>query len=218
MTRRSALATLAGAAFVCRGAGAEPFTVFIDLSTDQGWQSVDAATVFSGGQEIRFRVRSATPGYLYLLDETPLGEQNWIYPEPDGLVRRMQPGREQIVPPDGSYRVATQPGYDILYWVVSPVRLSAVPQLPVRPPRRSTSKLLPRCKESILRARGLCVDNDAAGAKPAQSPEAVELSRQIAGAAAAESKANAAESRTPGAAVLTSSGNVVVYEMRLAHK
>ena len=211
-TRRLVLIALAGAPLVCRAAETEPFTVLVDLNGEHGWQQVDASTVFRAGQDIRFRIRSAAGGYVYLLDETPLGEQTWIYPEPDGIIRRMQPRREYTVPADGSYRVSAQPGYDILYWVVSPGRLSAVPQLPVRQQqRRPTGKLLPRCQQSVLRARGLCIDEQAGTARPAQSATAAELTKQIAGAADGQPKES-------GAAVLISSGNVVVYEMWLAHK
>jgi hypothetical protein len=203
VTRRSAL--------FARGSEPQPFQVLVDLNSERGWQHVDAATVFTAGQEIRFRIRSAIPGYVYLLDETPLGEQNWIYPEPEGTVRRLLANREYTIPAHGVYRVSAQPGYDILYWVVSPVRLSAVPQLPLRPQRRPAGKLLPRCQDSVLRARGLCTDEQAGSARPAQSATAAELAKQIAGGTGSEPGQD-------GAAVLTSSGNVVIYEMRLAHK
>jgi hypothetical protein len=206
--------------FAAAAPSEEPFSVNIDLRSGEDWKSVDAATVFTAGQEIRFRVRSATPGYLYLLDETPLGEQRWIYPEEDGVVRRMQPAREYIVPTDGSYRIGAQPGYDILYWVISPGRLAAVPQLPIRQRPRPTTKLLPRCGESTLRARGICVDTRA-GVQPTPSREAAELSKQL--THAVDTHTDAVQNRTtaarePGSAVLTASGRVVIYEMRLAHK
>jgi hypothetical protein len=55
------------------------------------------------------------------------------------------------------------------------------------------------------------MDAQAGTAKPGQSATSAELSKQIAGAVNGQSK-------QAGAAVLTSSGNVVVYEMWLAHK
>jgi len=175
--------------------------VVVELKGDDAWGQVDPATVFKAGQEIRFRIRLSTAAYVYVLDETPLGQQNWIFPVVESSAARMQPNREYAVRADGAYRLSAQPGYDTLYWILSPVKLPFVSQLRFREHERPARKLLPRCQESVLRARGICTDAQAGTPLPAQSATVAELFRNVA-----------------DTANLTRDGNVVMYEMRIAHK
>lgn len=203
MSRITALAIL----FPLLLAGSDsPIALSVERATGDRWDTVDSSTVFRGGDEIRFRLRSTEPGYLYILNETAKGERSWIYPPPgDPTGNRIEAERDYTIPQgNASFRVSEKPGYESLYYVLTSVRLPGLPSAtpPVeRPPSPNT--LIPRCHEGTLRARGVCMDG-AAGARPVQDTGRIETIQQLLGSGARSGAAK--------------TGKLFIYELRLAHR
>lgn len=202
----SRILALAMAVTVSAAAADGPMSLSVERASGDMWTAVDASTVFRGGDEIRFRLRSTEPGFLYILNETGKGERSWIYPPPGDLHgNRVEAGQEYTIPAgDAAFRVADQPGYDSLYYILTSVRLpglpSAVPPIE-RPPANKT--LLPRCNEGTLRSRGVCTDGNA-GTRPVLDSRRIDTLQQLMGPGV----------RT-GAA---QTGKLYIYELRLAHR
>src|ERR1700758_3693679 len=47
------------------------------------WKPVNSQTVFHAKDDIRFRLQSRMPGYLYVLNHASGGDQSWLYPRPE---------------------------------------------------------------------------------------------------------------------------------------
>ena len=148
-------------------------SLILEQALGSEWRQVDPHTVFKADDQIRFRFRANFGGYLYVLNETGTGEHLWLFPTPEtGLTNQIEAGREYVVPAtSGSFLIPPNAGYDIVYWIVSPL---SFPELPAPPrnrqfPQHTYSPLLPRCRESSLQARGLCLDGEA-GAAPVADP------------------------------------------------
>ena len=175
-----------------------PMAISVERARGESWEPVDASVVFKGGDEIRFRLRSSEPGFLYILNETGTGERMWIYPAAGSATEnRIEPGRDYTIPAgDAAFRVADQPGYDSVYYILTSVRLPSLPSA-LPPPERTPSKssLIPRCSESSLRARGLCMDGSA-GTRRVQDARKLESISQL----------------------IRSSGRIHIYELRVAHR
>lgn len=192
-----------------------PISLLVERASGDEWKQVNASVVFDAGDEIRFRFRSSEPGYLYVLNETGRGERAWLFP-PAGAPteNRIEAGQQYTLPAgDAAFRVADQPGYDSVYYILTSVRLpslpSAVPPIP-RPPDRGS--LLPRCREGTLRARGVCMDQSA-GARRVQDRRRIETIAQLFRAA---SPRDADQRHSPEG--VHASGKIYIYELRLAHR
>ena len=124
-----------------------PLTVQIERLTGTEWKAADSAAVFSPGDSLRFRVRPAHSGFLYVINEGTSGSRSLLFPtEQTGLDHRVEAGREYLVPAkEGRFRVTGPPGRDRILWVLSPDRAPA-------------GRLSPRCDDAIFRARGECLD------------------------------------------------------------
>lgn len=192
--------------------------VRLELRKDTVWQPVESTAVFNAGDEIRFRFRTSFPGYLYVLNRASNGETDWLYPLPDqGQTSRVEPGPSYLIPgTQGSFVVGGTPGFDLTYWVVSPSPIDARgPAMPA--PGSQPSTLVPRCREQVLKARGLCVD-ERAGPRPLSTPAQLppEL-RRPAQLAARDLKFRAEGGQTRISARVSPTG-VIVYEFRIAHR
>jgi hypothetical protein len=138
-----------------------------------------------------------------------------------GRDNRIASGSEYQVPTTETvFKIAGPAGYETVYWLVSPLRLNeSVPTLrPVAPgtPSRPLKDLRPRCDDTILRARGECIDSTAG---PKLVPRGEELPQ--APAQAGENSRELLFMRQQGKAVIASSEPLtgpVIYEFRLAHK
>jgi hypothetical protein len=177
-------------------ADAGPVTVTIERARGDDWQQTDPSLVFDGGDQIRFRVRSSEPGYLYILNETIRGERQWLFPTAgDPAGNRLERGRDYMVPETNAvFTVARQPGFESVYFILTTVRLPSLPSAapaPETPPAENT--LLPRCNEGSLRARGVCIDTNA-GSRTVRDRRRIE---QLTGSAV---------------------GKIFITELRLAHK
>ena len=145
---------------------AQTQTIEVSLERNQAgvWKSIDPGLVLDQGDLLRFRFRTSFEGYLYVINSGTSGTQSLLFPgEGTGRNNRVQAGKEYFVPStDASFRVAGPAGHDVIYWLVSPVPLESSPAAMLgRPETRPKSKLIPRCDDSIFRARGLCIDSSA---------------------------------------------------------
>jgi hypothetical protein len=187
----------------------------LELRKQGRWEAVDPATVFQANDEIRFRFRTFSPGYLYVLNRSASGETAWLHPRLEqGHTSRVEPGPVYLVPGEkGSFVVGGTPGFDITYWIVSPTPIeSRPPELPA--PGGQPSTLLPRCREQTLKSRGICVD-ERAGPRPLSKadPAPPELP-----ALKARDLTFRPESGQTRITAKGSATGVIVYEFRIAHR
>jgi hypothetical protein len=141
------------------------------------WKTSDPAHVFNTGDQVRFRVKANFSGFLYAISEGTSGETTTLFPtEQAGTENQIEAGKEYVIPGNqGAFKLTGPAGYDTVYWIVSPVRLGQEvtkykPLPPPPSPNPVPSSLTPRCDDSILRARGECVDS-AAGVKKNDVPQ-----------------------------------------------
>lgn len=181
--------------------------IVIEQLQKDRWIPVDPRTVFAHGDEIRFRAQSDFSGFLYVVNRTPSSEQRWLFPTVEaGTDNAIAAGQSYTVPAtDGSFQIPEKPGYDVVFWIVSPVPLNGLTGLP--PPERRLSPLLPRCHGTLLP----CLDSKA-GAHPAKQAEilAVPLrARDLTFDRMNPSMKIRVSSKDPGA---------LIYEIRIAHR
>ncbi|HEU0120610.1 MAG TPA: DUF4384 domain-containing protein [Bryobacteraceae bacterium] len=183
---------------------------------DQGtWKVTDPGHVFREGDQLRFRFTSNQPGYLYVVNEGTSGEQATLFPsEEAGTDNKVEAGREYTIPSrTGAFRVTGPKGYDTVYWVLSPVRIGEPAKyrpLPAPPkPGQVPANLTPRCDDTVLRARGECVDAGG-GLKP--NPVTGMQSRELFFVRKGD------QSIVSIPPVKTSANAPVTYQFRIAHQ
>jgi hypothetical protein len=187
-----------------------------------GWRKVDSALVFGQGDHVRFRLSANFPGYLYVMNHGTAGTYELLFPRSDtGSDNTIEASKEYVVPAtQGWFRVGGPAGQDVIYWLVSPVELSHEYTPPAPPPARTkpSPTMRPRCDDSILKARGECIDSTA-GVGPVKSNEA--LPGNFAGVTAATPRDLLFIQEEEGGVQLSSKSPLVgpvVYELRLAHR
>lgn len=119
-----------------------PNRIELTLERQEGgnWRAVDPGLVFDTGDRVRFRFRANFDGYLYVMDQATSGNYETLFPREDtGEQNRIEAGQEYVVPAtQGSFRITGPPGYDVLYWLVTPLSLGAQPKYqPLPPPPRA---------------------------------------------------------------------------------
>ena len=193
----------------------------VEKEDASGWKKVDSATVFATGDKLRFHVSSTFAGYLYVMNHGTSGAYELLFPRSDtGADNRIEAQKDYVVPAvQGWFKVTGPAGHDIVYWVISPVKLgNEVRPLPPPPPHADLPlSFHPRCDDTIFKSRGDCVDTSA-GVKPVKPGEV--LPKNL----------DSFSSPTPrellfiqekGATVVSSPAPLtgpVVYELRLAHR
>ncbi len=201
--------------------------VRLEQAAGAAWEAVDPGRVLDAGGRVRFRVRANFEGFLYVLNRGTSGTFALLYPQPRDD-NRILPGRDYPVPAAaGHFQITGKPGYETLYWIVSPARLAPEPDLrpvpltpePAAPPATGPAapapplELLPRCHGEIFRARGECVDVTAGPRAARFSPRGWQVS-------AARSR-GLDFARHEDFAVISSTAPLtepVIYEFRLAHR
>ncbi len=143
-------------------------------------RTVDPNYVFSAGDKIRFRLKSAVNGYLYVMDQGSSGSWQQLFPRDElAQSRRVASGKQYLVPASGSgwFQVAGPPGYDNVYFLVSPVDLGkSLPnsgrqqQSSTEDPAAAFATATPRCDDELFRTHGECLDTHA-GLKPIDKGE-----------------------------------------------
>lgn len=150
--------------------GTSVLSIRLEQRKGDAARAVPQNTVFRNGEILRFRLTSQMDGYLYVIDRGTTGSTSVLFPAGGhGSSNRIGAGREYFVPADGDgwFEVSGPTGFDVLYFLVSatPITLpsagapgtEATPSDTAPPP----SNLLPRCDDSIFKARGECVDGSA---------------------------------------------------------
>jgi Domain of unknown function (DUF4384) len=208
------------------GEGAYRMEILLDRLDAGAWHAVDPGLVLEHSDRVRFRFRTNFDGYLYVLNQSTSGKYEQLFPrEETGQDNRVRAGSEYQVPATNTlFRIDGPAGHEIVYWLVSPVRLSEGLERPSPPPQKgaagkppSAPALIPRCDDSILRARGDCIDN---GAGLKLVPRDGQLPPSLAGAAGQNSK-DLLLLRQKDTSVVSSPGPLdgpVIYEFHLAHR
>lgn len=206
-------------------AGPKRIEITVERSERGEVRRADPSQVFRTGDLVRFRFRASFNGYLYVMNHSTSGSFVLLFPkEETGTMNRIEAGREYLVPmtENGWFRLEGPPGYEVVYWLVSPVRLSdgrsalSVPKLPAPAPHLNPS-ITPRCDDTIFRARGECIDH-AAGLKPVEKNAA--LPENLAGFSGAASRelTFVKSNKAAAVAVQDDSEEPFIYTLRLAHR
>jgi len=222
--RLAALASLAGALAAQTGLGDDGprMEIMLDRLDGGAWHAIDPGLVLEHSDRVRFRFRTNFDGYLYVQNQSTSGKYEQLFPrEETGQDNRVQAGKEYQVPATSTlFRIAGPAGHEVVYWLVSPARLGeAQPFHPAAPSpgKQPRPTLLPRCDDTILRARGDCIDN---GAGLKLVPRDGQLPQNLAGAAG-QTPQDLMVLRQKDTSVVSSPAPLagpVVYEFRLAHR
>lgn len=183
------------------------------------WKAIDPALVLAQGDRVRFRFRTNFEGYLYVTNQSTSGKYEQLFPRQEtGQDNHIVAAKDYQVPATSvAFRIAGPAGHEVVYWLVSPVKLNDLPSRPTLPTGNTTPlTLMPRCDESVMKARGDCVDTSAG---PKLIPRGVDLAQEL-------SAANAASRellfmRQEKTAVISSQAPLtgpIIYEFQLAHR
>lgn len=187
-----------------------------------GWQKIDPGLVLKQNDRVRFRATANFDGYLYVMNQGTSGDYSRLFPRDDtGQKNKIHAGKEYLVPAtEGLFRITGPAGHEIVYWMISPAELGARPaHAPLPPPPDPQSvppHLLPRCDDTIFRARGDCVDTSA-------GPRPVSDESQLPQNLAQVPKASGGELmfvQKEGSSVVSAPPALegpVIFEFRLAH-
>ncbi len=197
--------------------GAYRMELLLDRLDGKDWRLIDPGLILASGDRVRFRFRTNFDGYLYVTNRSSSGKYEQLFPRADtGEDNRILSSHEYQVPATSSlFKIAGPPGYETVYWLVSPTPLATTGAPP--PHEAPPIVLHPRCDDTILKARGDCVDSSAG---PRLVPRGETLP---------DSLAQASGSRLPDLLVMRQENTSViastvplngpvVYEYRLAHK
>jgi hypothetical protein len=202
--------------------GAHHMEITLERLDGEDWRSIDPALVLAQGDRVRFRFRTNFDGYLYVMNQSTSGRYEQLFPrEETGQDNRISSNKEYQVPATSTaFRIAGPPGYETVYWLVMPARLTDGPPRLNAPPQSSPAKaptLIPRCDDAVLRARGDCIDH-AAG--PKLVPRGADLPQNLA-TQADSAQRDLLVIQQKDTAVIASSAPLtgpVIYQFRLAHK
>jgi hypothetical protein len=193
----------------------------VERQDGSAWKSVDSALVFAAGDKLRFKVSATFDGYLYVMNHGTSGAYDLLFPRSDtGADNRIEAQKEYVVPAaQGWFKVTGPAGHDIVYWVISPVKLgNEYRPLPPPPPHPDLPlSFKPRCDDAIFKSRGDCVDTSA-GVKPLKEGEAVPKNLD---SIATPTPRELLFIQEKGGTVVSSPSPLtgpVVYELRLAHR
>jgi len=136
------------------------------------WKALNPTTVLDRGDSVRFRLQASFPGYLYAYSISSKGEGEWLYPAPNSpAANRIREEVPYVIPSTTqSYTVEGDPGFDLIYWLISPKPISGERWVPSSDGPPVPKTIVPRCREDIDTAIA-CLD-PRAGARqlpPAQT-------------------------------------------------
>jgi hypothetical protein len=215
-----ALPTVAQKASLERGP--HRLEIVLERLDASGWQKIDPGLVLKQNDRVRFRATANFDGYLYVMNQGTSGDYSRLFPREDtGQQNKIRAGKEYLVPAtEGVFRITGPAGHEIVYWMISPAELGARPHAaPLPPPAGSQTappELLPRCDDTIFRARGDCVDTSA-------GPRAVSDESRLPENLAQVPKANGDELlfvQKEGSSVVSAPPALqvpVIFEFRIAH-
>jgi hypothetical protein len=142
--------------------GAHRMEVTLERLEEDSWKIIEPGLVLDKNDRVRFRFKANFAGYLYVTNRSTSETTTLLFPRQDtGSNNRIAANREYLIPTTkGAFRVAGPAGYDIVSWMVSPVELGRPDTAPPISPAPAGT-LIPRCDDTIFRARGTCVDTSA---------------------------------------------------------
>lgn len=188
--------------------------VGVEQQVKDKWEPRDLATVFRASDEIRFRFRSSFSGNLMLINRSSEGEARVLKSGEDNTALKVDAGQTYYIPDGrGVYEVSGRPGFDTVYWIVTP---SSVPAPAVEnTPGKVISSLVPRCNPGGLKARGVCTDQNA-GVHAADTGGL----RKVTGGAELKSRELKIKRQGEYATITAVSPDpgVFIYELRIAHR
>lgn len=202
--------------------GAHRMEIVLERLNGDDWRPVDPTLVLAHGDRVRFKFRTNFDGFLYVMNQSTSGKYEQLFPRAEtGQQNSVTANQQYQVPATSTaFRIDGPAGYERVYWLVTPGRLTdAPPRFDVPPPDRPAKPptLLPRCDDSVMQARGDCVDHSA-GVK--MIPRGEELPQNLAGAADS-SQRDLLVMQQKETAVIASTAPLtgpVIYEFRLAHR
>lgn len=199
-------------------------TLAVERYENGAWRSVDPSLVFSKNDRVRFRFSSNFDGYLYVMNRSTSGKYELLFPREDtGEQNRVETGKQYVVPAtQGWFRITGPAGHDVLYWVVSPLSLSAGPPRyrplpPPPPPGSAPANLKPRCDDAVFKARGDCVDSSAGPKQVTAQDQLPENLRGLPGVGSRELIFMQENNRLVVSSPAPLEGPAV-YEFRLSHR
>ena len=209
--------------------GAHRMELMLERLDGDTWRTIDPGLVLAQGDRVRFKFRTNFDGYLYVMNQSTSGKSEQLFPrEETGQDNRITASKEYQVPATSAlFRIAGPAGHEIVYWLVSPLRLNdqaprshsnSGPPSEAPPERKSAPPtLIPRCDDTIMRARGDCVDTSAG---PKLVPRGEQIPMNLSGARGG-SQRDLLFLRQKNTAVISSQAPLtgpVIYEFRLAHR
>lgn len=187
------------------------------------WKTIEPGLVLRHADKVRFRFRAGFDGYLYVMNQGTSGRYELLFPrEETGEDNRIRAGQDYPVPATQAwFQVDGPPGHDVVYWMVTPLKLGSGPgpkyaPLPPPPGPVAPSKLRPRCDDAIFRSRGVCVDSTGGPRKA----DLDSLPSNLAGPAGARSR-ELIIMRQGASAVIAApeaGSGPLIYEYRLPHE
>jgi len=214
-------AALAGAQSHTMTQGVHRMELMLERLDKDTWRTIDPGLVLAQGDHVRFKFRTNFDGYLYVMNQGTGGSYQQLFPTVEaGQDNHIAASREYQVPAtSGAFRVAGPAGYDIVYWLVSPVKLNeGVPKNPTPATKSAPPNLVPRCDDTILKSRGECVDSSAG---PKLVPRGTEIPQNLTAQGADPKQRDLLFMRQKNTAVISSSEPLtgpIIYEFRLAHR
>lgn len=194
--------------------------IALERLEEGAWNPVDPGLVFEPGERVRFRVKPSFGGFLYVMNQGTSGDYTTLFPRDDtGRENRIEPGNEYLIPStDGAFRISGPAGHDVVYWMATPIAVAEPTRYrPLPPPPDSgppPKNLLPRCDDTILRARGDCIDTSAGPQQAEALPQNFEGARSL-------EKRQLIFVQKEGSSVVSAPRTLegpVVFEFRLAHR
>jgi hypothetical protein len=201
--------------------GAHRMELTLDRLDGAAWRSIDPALVLAQGDRVRFRFRTNFDGFLYVMNQSSSGKYEQLFPRAEtGQDNRVKANQEYQVPTtSAAFRIAGPAGFETVYWLVTPAKLTDAPPRLSAPPETMSKPpvLIPRCDDAVLRARGDCVDHSAG---PKLVPRGADLPQNLA-AQGESAQRDLLFMQQKDTAVIASTAPLtgpVIYQFRLAHK
>jgi hypothetical protein len=202
--------------------GAHRMELVLERLDRDTWRPIDPGLVLAQGERVRFKFRTNFDGYLYVMNQSTSGTYEQLFPRQEtGQDNRIAAATEYQVPAtSAAFRIAGPAGYETVYWLVTPARLTdAAPRYPPPPANKAAPPtLIPRCDDTILKSRGDCVDPSAG---PKLVPRGEPLPQNLNGPGIGREQRDLLFLRQKNTAVISSPvplAGPVIYEYRLAHR
>jgi hypothetical protein len=185
------------------------------------WRTIDPGLVLAQGDRVRFKFRTNFDGYVYVMNQSTSGNYEQLFPtDQAGQDNRITASREYQVPATSTaFRISGPAGHEVVYWLVTPGRLTDAAPRYQPPPAKKTSPaaLIPRCDDTILKSRGDCVDPTAG---PKLVPRGETIPQNLTLGLGREPR-DLLFMRQKNTAVISSPVSLtgpVIYQYRLAHR